>query len=136
MTLHHRDRRGAASPCYRDRATTSVLMCKQKPYPVWFSCRCKSYMVYRCSFKCLRFILQVFKWTSIPFDIKTNQPASTTPPFPSGGLVCLITSTITDPLSVLVLRISSSLLLAGDKTMGKGKKQLRITRPSWSKQRG
>ena len=46
VTLHFRDRRGAASLRYRNRAEITVLMCKHKPYPVWFSCRRKSYPVY------------------------------------------------------------------------------------------
>ena len=37
LTLHFRDRCGAASPRHRNRATTTVLMCEQKPHPVWFS---------------------------------------------------------------------------------------------------
>ena len=32
MTLHFRDRRGAASFRYRNRAVTAVLVCEQKPY--------------------------------------------------------------------------------------------------------
>ena len=43
--LFSRDRRGAASVRYRDRAKITVLMCEQKHYPVWFSCQRKSYMV-------------------------------------------------------------------------------------------
>ena len=44
--LHFRDRRGAASPPYRNHyAEIMVLMCEQKPHPVWFSCRRKSYLV-------------------------------------------------------------------------------------------
>ena len=35
VTLQFRDRSGAASPCYRNRAEITVLhMCEQKPYPV------------------------------------------------------------------------------------------------------
>ena len=46
VTLHCRDWRGAASLRYRNRAEITVLMCEQKPYPVWFSCRrCKCYPV-------------------------------------------------------------------------------------------
>ena len=45
MTLHFRDRRGAASLRYRNRAKITVVMCEQKPYPVWFSCMRKSYSV-------------------------------------------------------------------------------------------
>ena len=46
VTLQFGDRRGAASPCYRNCAEITVLhMCEQKPYPVWFSCWCKSYPV-------------------------------------------------------------------------------------------
>ena len=42
-TLHFRELRGAASLCYRNRAKITVLMCEQKPYPVWFWCRRTSY---------------------------------------------------------------------------------------------
>ena len=41
-----RDRRGATSLRYRNRAEITVLMCEQKPYPVWFSYRRKIYPVY------------------------------------------------------------------------------------------
>ena len=34
-----RDRRGASSFRYRNRAKIIVLMCVQKPYPVWLSFR-------------------------------------------------------------------------------------------------
>ena len=44
VTLHFRDQRGAASLRYRNSAAKTVLMRVQKPYPVWFSCRRKSYM--------------------------------------------------------------------------------------------
>ena len=44
MTLHFRDRRrGASSLDYRNRAQITILMCEQKFYLVWFSCRHKSY---------------------------------------------------------------------------------------------
>ena len=43
LNLRFRDRRGADSLRYRNRAKITVLMCEQKPYPVWFSCRRKSY---------------------------------------------------------------------------------------------
>ena len=36
---------GAASLRYRNRAKIIVLMCEQKPYPLWFSIRRKSYPV-------------------------------------------------------------------------------------------
>ena len=39
VTLHFRDRLGTASLWYRNRAEITVLMCKQKPYPVWLSFR-------------------------------------------------------------------------------------------------
>ena len=46
VTLQFRDRRGATSLCYRNRAEITVLyVCEQKPYPVWFSCWSKSYPV-------------------------------------------------------------------------------------------
>ena len=35
----------AASRSYRNRAKITVLMCEQKPYPVWFPRRRKSYAV-------------------------------------------------------------------------------------------
>ena len=37
VSLLFRDRRRAASFRHRNRAPTTVLMCEQKPYPVWFS---------------------------------------------------------------------------------------------------
>ena len=40
-TLHLRDRRDAASLRCRNRSEIIVLMCEQKPYQVWFSCRRK-----------------------------------------------------------------------------------------------
>ena len=43
VTLHFRDWRGPASLRYRNSAEITVLMCGQKPYPGWFSCRRKSY---------------------------------------------------------------------------------------------
>ena len=46
VTIHFRDRRGAASPPYRNHyAEIMVLMCEQKPHSGWFSCRRKSYTV-------------------------------------------------------------------------------------------
>ena len=45
VTLHFRDRRGAASLRHGNRAATTVLVCEQKPYSVWFSWRRKSYQV-------------------------------------------------------------------------------------------
>ena len=39
-------RRGAASLRYKNRAEITVVMCEQKPYPVWFSCRRKRCLVY------------------------------------------------------------------------------------------
>jgi len=45
VTLHLRDRRGAASPRYRNPAKITVLMGEKKPYPVWFSCMRKRYSV-------------------------------------------------------------------------------------------
>ena len=45
MTLRFRDPRGVGSLRYRNRAEITVLMYEQKPYPVWFSCRRKSYSV-------------------------------------------------------------------------------------------
>ena len=45
VTLHFRDGRGVASLRYRHRAEITILMCEQKPYPVWFSCRRKSFPV-------------------------------------------------------------------------------------------
>ena len=47
VTLHFRDRRGAASLRYRNRAEIIVLMCEPKLYLVWLSCRRKSNPV-RC----------------------------------------------------------------------------------------
>ena len=42
VTRHFRNQRGAASLRHRNRAEITVLMCEQKHYPVWFSCRRKS----------------------------------------------------------------------------------------------
>ena len=42
VTLHFRDPRGAASLRYRNRVEISVLICEQKPYPLWFLCWRKS----------------------------------------------------------------------------------------------
>ena len=42
VTLHFRDRRGAALLRHRNRAATTVFMCEQKPNPIWFSWRRKS----------------------------------------------------------------------------------------------
>ena len=36
---------GAASLCYRNRDKIIVLMCEQKPYPLWFSIWRKTYLV-------------------------------------------------------------------------------------------
>lgn len=41
-TLHFWDRRGAASLSYRNRVEITALICEQKHYTVWFSCRRKS----------------------------------------------------------------------------------------------
>ena len=45
VTLHFRDWLGAASLRHRKRAAKTVLLCEQKPFPVWFSRRRKSYPV-------------------------------------------------------------------------------------------
>ena len=45
VTLQFRDPRGAASPCYRNRAEITVLVCEQKPCPLWFSRRRKGYPI-------------------------------------------------------------------------------------------
>ena len=43
VTLHFRDQSGvAASLRCRNRAEITVLICELRPYPVWFSCQCKS----------------------------------------------------------------------------------------------
>ena len=42
IRLHFRDRPGAA-PLQKTRAEITVLMCEQKPSPVWFLCRRKNY---------------------------------------------------------------------------------------------
>ena len=46
MTLHFRDQGGATSLRYRNRAKITVLVCEQKPYAAWFSCRRRSYPVW------------------------------------------------------------------------------------------
>ena len=45
FSLHFRDRRGADSHRFRNGAEITALMCEQKPYPVGFSYRRKSYPV-------------------------------------------------------------------------------------------
>ena len=45
VTLHFIDPCSAASLCFRYHSEITVLMCKQKPYPVWFLCQYKSYLV-------------------------------------------------------------------------------------------
>ena len=45
VTIHFRDRRAAVSLRYRNRAEITVVMCELQPYPIWFSCRHKSYPV-------------------------------------------------------------------------------------------
>ena len=45
MTLHFKDRRGAASLRYRNRTEITVLMCEQELHPVLFSGLRKSYLV-------------------------------------------------------------------------------------------
>ena len=47
MTIQFQDERSAALLRHRNRAETTVPLCEQMPYPVWFSCRCKSYQVQR-----------------------------------------------------------------------------------------
>ena len=57
VTLHLRDRRGAASFDYRNRAEITILMWEPKPFPVRFSCwhkRCSEY----CELESLRDIKQ------------------------------------------------------------------------------
>ena len=44
-SLKERDQAGAASLRYRNRAEITFLMYEQMPYPVGFSCQCKSYLV-------------------------------------------------------------------------------------------
>ena len=43
VTLHFRDRRGTASLRHGNCDVTTVHVCKQKPYAVWFSWRRKSH---------------------------------------------------------------------------------------------
>ena len=45
VTLSFGDLRGTAALCYTNRAEITLFMCEQKFYPVWFSCRCKSYRI-------------------------------------------------------------------------------------------
>ena len=45
MTLHFRDRRGAALFCHRNSAEITILVCEQNPYLVYFSYQRKSYAV-------------------------------------------------------------------------------------------
>ena len=46
MTLHFINRRAKASLRHRNRAATTVLVCEQKPYPVWCSWWRERYSVY------------------------------------------------------------------------------------------
>ena len=46
VTIHFQDPLGAAWLLYSNRADITVPMCEQKPNPVWFSCRRRSYPVY------------------------------------------------------------------------------------------
>ena len=48
MTLHLRDRRGAASLRYRNRAKITVVMCEQKSNPARFSRMRRSYYPAKC----------------------------------------------------------------------------------------
>ena len=57
VTLQFRDPRGADSLSQRNRVEITVLLCEQSPYPVWFSCRRKSFPVY-CK-HCLSFSISV-----------------------------------------------------------------------------
>ena len=43
--LHFRDQRSAASLHNRKRAQIAVVICEQRPSPVWFLCGRKSYAV-------------------------------------------------------------------------------------------
>ena len=45
LTLHFQDRLGAAFLRHRNRAATTVLVCEQRPYRIWFSWRRQSYPV-------------------------------------------------------------------------------------------
>ena len=49
VTLHFRDRRGAAPLRYRNRAEITVLTCEQNCYTVWFLCRRKLAIRYSLS---------------------------------------------------------------------------------------
>ena len=35
----------APAHCYRNGAAITVLICEQKPYPIWFSCQMKRYPI-------------------------------------------------------------------------------------------
>lgn len=45
LTLHFQDRRGEAFLRHRNRAATTILVCEQRPYRIWFSWRRQSYPV-------------------------------------------------------------------------------------------
>ena len=51
VTRHFRVQRGAASLRYRNRAEITVLMCEQRYYLVWFSCRRKSFIVWTYNYE-------------------------------------------------------------------------------------
>ena len=45
VKLHFQNWHVVDSLRYRNRAKNTILMCEQKPYPQWFSCRRKGYSV-------------------------------------------------------------------------------------------
>ena len=51
VTRHSREQRGTASFRYRNRAEITVLMCEQRHYLVWFSCRRKSFIVWTYNYE-------------------------------------------------------------------------------------
>ena len=74
VTLHSSDRRGVASLRYRNRAQITVLMCKQKPYLVWFPCQHKSYLVY-CKLTTAR-VLSLYVSTATQYQMPCHLHAT------------------------------------------------------------
>ena len=59
-----RDRRGTTLLRYRNRSEITVLMCKQKPYPVWFWCRRKSHSL-QCEHSLSQVVICTVFWHNL-----------------------------------------------------------------------
>ena len=68
-------RRSDASLRHRNRAATTVLVCEQKPYSLWFSWRQKSYPV-KCVHRTYP-IYNSFLWRGVPSLRHRNRAATT-----------------------------------------------------------